>query len=197
METFAPAPAVSLETPRLVVRLAEDADVPEVVRYYADNREHLRPFDPARPALFYEERFWRTQVRQNFADFHADHALRLFLFPRDEPARIVGTASFSNFVRGVFHCCTLGYSLAEEAQGQGLMGEALQEALRYVFDHLRMHRVSANYMPHNRRSGRVLRRLGFVVEGYARDYLLIDGRWEDHVLTSLTNPTWRHPHAPS
>jgi ribosomal-protein-alanine N-acetyltransferase len=37
------------------------------------------------------------------------------------------------------------------------------------------------------RSGRLLRALGFVVEGYARDYLQINGRWEDHILTSLTN----------
>jgi ribosomal-protein-alanine N-acetyltransferase len=38
------------------------------------------------------------------------------------------------------------------------------------------------------RSGRLLGRLGFVIEGYARDYLLVNGRWEDHVLTSLINP---------
>jgi ribosomal-protein-alanine N-acetyltransferase len=39
----------------------------------------------------------------------------------------------------------------------------------------------------NERSGRLLERLGFVREGYARDYLLIAGRWQDHILTSLTN----------
>jgi ribosomal-protein-alanine N-acetyltransferase len=49
----------------------------------------------------------------------------------------------------------------------------------------------ANYMPHNRRSGNVLKRAGFVVEGYARDYLMINGKWEDHIFTSLTNPHWR------
>jgi ribosomal-protein-alanine N-acetyltransferase len=49
----------------------------------------------------------------------------------------------------------------------------------------------ANYMPHNRRSGNVLKRLGFVVEGYARDYLMINGKWEDHIFTSLINPHWR------
>lgn len=37
--------------------------------------------------------------------------------------------------------------------------------------------------------------LGFKVEGYAYDYLLINGRWEDHVLTSLTNPAWTPPDA--
>jgi len=30
-----------------------------------------------------------------------------------------------------------------------------------------------------------------VVEGYARDYLLINGKWEDHILTSLVNPHWK------
>jgi ribosomal-protein-alanine N-acetyltransferase len=29
-----------------------------------------------------------------------------------------------------------------------------------------------------------LRALGFTVEGYARDYLFIDGAWRDHVLTA-------------
>ena len=31
---------------------------------------------------------------------------------------------------------------------------------------------------------------GFTVEGYARDYLRIDGRWEDHILTAIVNPNW-------
>jgi ribosomal-protein-alanine N-acetyltransferase len=43
-------------------------------------------------------------------------------------------------------------------------------------------------VPTNERSGRLLRRLGFVVEGYARDYLFIGGQFRDHVLTSLTHP---------
>jgi len=37
----------------------------------------------------------------------------------------------------------------------------------------------------------VLRRAGFTVEGFARDYIMINGRWEDHILTSMTNPDWR------
>jgi ribosomal-protein-alanine N-acetyltransferase len=48
----------------------------------------------------------------------------------------------------------------------------------------------AGYVPHNIRSAAVLRRAGFTVEGYARDYILINGRWEDHILTAITNPDW-------
>lgn len=36
-----------------------------------------------------------------------------------------------------------------------------------------------------------LHRLGFVVDGRAKKYLLINGQWEDHILTSLTNEHWR------
>lgn len=70
------------------------------------------------------------------------------------------------------------------------MYEALQPALRYMQRQQRMHRIMANYMPHNQRSGNLLARLGFVREGYAKNYLLIDGKWQDHVLTALTNNDW-------
>ncbi len=70
------------------------------------------------------------------------------------------------------------------------MVEAVLAAVRFAFERLRLHRVMANYMPHNQRSGAVLRSAGFTVEGYARDYLLIDGRWQDHVLTAISNPKW-------
>jgi ribosomal-protein-alanine N-acetyltransferase len=42
-------------------------------------------------------------------------------------------------------------------------------------------------MPRNEKSAKLLKRLNFTIEGYARDYLFIDGKWEDHILTSLTN----------
>ncbi|KTA85439.1 hypothetical protein [Aeromonas salmonicida] len=37
-------------------------------------------------------------------------------------------------------------------------------------------------------SAALLEHLGFEREGYARDYLMINGRWEDHILTALLNP---------
>jgi ribosomal-protein-alanine N-acetyltransferase len=182
-----------LVTARLIVRLACIEDAAAIARYYRDNHVFLRPWEPARSGDFFSEAYWRRQAVYACDEFWADRSCRLFLFlpeSRDRVTRVIGSANFVHFVRGVSHSCTLGYSLGEAQQGQGYMSEALRAALVYVFDELRMHRVQANYIPRNERSGRLLRRLSFVHEGYARDFLRINGCWEDHLLTSLTNPHW-------
>jgi [ribosomal protein S5]-alanine N-acetyltransferase len=188
--------AVRIATDRLILRIGTAADVPAILRYFAQNRHFLAPFEPRHSAEFYTEAFWNRQVQTNLREFAEDRSLRLFLFDRAASGEMIGTANFAQFVRGAFHACYLGYSLAERAQGSGLMREALGAAIPFVFDELRIHRIMANYMPHNQRSGTLLRALGFVVEGYARDYLRINGRWEDHVLTSLTSPRWEEPPSP-
>ena len=53
-----------------------------------------------------------------------------------------------------------------------------------------------NHLPTNVASAQLLRRLGFTVDGYARDYLYIDGAWRDHVLTSITSPSSAAPREP-
>lgn len=81
--------------------------------------------------------------------------------------------------------CNLGYSIDGEYQGEGLMFEALSGLLPLMFSKFGLHRVMANYMPRNKRSAKLLARLGFEKEGFAKEYLKIAGVWEDHVLTSL------------
>jgi ribosomal-protein-alanine N-acetyltransferase len=68
------------------------------------------------------------------------------------------------------------------------MTEALRAVCAHAFTQMGLHRIQANHLPENLRSAAVLQRLGFEVEGYARSFLLIDGRWRDHVLTALVAP---------
>lgn len=180
-----------LESERIILRLACLDDVPAIIRYYTENKIHLAPFEPLRFSGFYTESYWYEQVKQALYEFSTDYSLQLFLFTKENEDAIIGSINFRNFIRGVFQSCTLGYSLAEASQGKGYMTEALEVAINYVFAQLNMHRIMASYLPHNQRSGRLLKRLGFVVEGYARDYLLIDGHWQDHILSSLINHNWK------
>lgn len=180
-----------LKGDRVLLRMATVSDVPAILGYYRRNHAYFEPTDPKRPKDFHTSESWTKRVERLAAEFQTDKSLRLFVFRTDDDARVIGTVGFSDFVRGPLQACLLGYALDEHEQGKGLMYEALSLALRYVFVELNMHRVAAGYLPTNERSGRVLRRLGFVVEGYARDFLQINGRWEDHILTSLVNPDWK------
>lgn len=178
---------------RLLLRAAIHEDIPKILKYFIDNKTYLTPFYPLWADGFFTEEYWQYQIENSFLEFINGQSLKLFVFTKKNPTVVIGTVNFSNFVRGAAHFCYVGYSLAENKQGKGYMTEGLKSATQYLFEELNFHRVMANYMPHNRRSGNVLKRLGFVVEGYARDYLLINGQWEDHILTSLTNTHWKAP----
>lgn len=180
-----------IATSRLVLRLPERRDAGAVAAYYRNNREHLGPWSPAWPDGVFTPEFWEEQATTREADLIAGVACSMFMFERERPHRVVGNVSLTQIVRGAAQSCWLGYGMAEWAQGQGLMTEAVRAAVELAFVDLGLHRVNAAYVPRNQRSGAVLRRAGFEVNGYARDYLLINGRWEDHVLTSISNPEWR------
>lgn len=180
-----------IESDRLLLRMATRRDAPAILTYYLENKDFLAAFEPTRSEGFYTVEFWQEQVEKSMFEYSYDQSLKLCLFAKHDLTRIIGKVNFHQMQRGVSQSCVLGYSLAAAEQGQGYMTEILQSAIAYLFTDQNFHRITANYMPRNQRSANVLRRLGFVVEGYARDYLLINGHWEDHILTSLTNPHWQ------
>jgi ribosomal-protein-alanine N-acetyltransferase len=104
--------------------------------------------------------------------------------------QMIGACNFSGIIRGAFQACYLGYHIDQSHQGQGLMQEGLEAGIGYMFETQNLHRIMANYIPGNERSARLLERLGFEREGYAKAYLNIAGRWQDHVLTALVNPVF-------
>lgn len=177
----------------MTLRLPSAEDVPAILSFFSENREFFRPTDPPRPREFYTPGYWLKRVRSIATDFVQDKGCNFFVFGGEAPGEVLGYVNFSNFVRGAFQACYLGYGLAEKSQGKGLMTEALRAGIDFAWGGLRLHRIMANYLPHNERSARVLQKLGFAVEGYAKGYLFIDGRWQDHVLTSLTNERWEAP----
>jgi ribosomal-protein-alanine N-acetyltransferase len=182
-------PKVRLTTDRLVVRLVHERDAWRLADYYAENRQFLKPWEPVRDESHCYPSGWQARLSM-ITEFHKQGSAFYFALLDPEEKEIVGIANFSNVVRGSFHACYLGYSIGQKWQGQGLMFEALTAAIRYMQRTQHIHRIMANYMPHNKRSGDLLARLGFEKEGYAKDYLLIDGEWRDHVLTALTTQEW-------
>lgn len=189
MDAKSPMPSPVLRVDELTVRTAGADDVDAVLDFFARNREFLRPFTPPRVPEFFTREHWQARVEKDAEEFARGESIKFYIF--DDAQRVIGTVSLTRVVRAPAHTGQLGYALDEHAQGRGVMSRVLPLCIRYIFEEQKLHRLGAAYMPTNARSGRLLRRLGFVIEGYARDYLLIDGRWEDHIQTALLNPDWR------
>jgi len=181
-----------LETRRLIVRVPMPDDAEALAAFVTDNRAHFAPWDPQRDDAYFTVAGCRARLEFMLQEAVAGRSLPFVLVQKNDPSgAIIGQCNFSNITGYAFYAAFLGYGLDHRFVGQGLMTEALEAAIGYCFRTLNLHRIMANHLPTNVRSANLLRRLGFVPEGYARDYLLIAGRWQDHVLTALTNPDWR------
>ncbi len=183
-------PLPEIETERLRIVVARPGLEEPLARFYRDNfAGHLDRWSPPMAGDKFGAAWWEDQLPVFQREFEAGTTARwVLLAPGGDPPEVAGTCNYTQIARGPFRACVLGYQVARRHEGKGLMREALEATLGYAFRELRLHRVMANYRPENVRSGRLLERLGFVREGYAREYLFIDGAWRDHVLTSKSNP---------
>lgn len=187
-------PVPVLETKRLVLTILPASAASRLLTFAIENDAHLARWEPPHPDGFFTEGFWRRRLDRSREELARGESLRFTIARRDDPdGPVLGHCNFNQIVRGAFQACYLGYSIDHRWQGKGVMFEALQRSIDFVFGPMRLHRIMANYIPVNERSGRLLRRLGFQVEGYARDYLFIHDGWRDHILTSLTNPSPTQP----
>jgi ribosomal-protein-alanine N-acetyltransferase len=175
---------------RVSVRLPEPEDVDAIIRFFTENEAHLEPFGAAYARELLTPQHWLGQIEKRRIEFLHDDSCKTFIY-RNDDGSVVGSASLSEIVRGQFQAAYLGYALALREQGKGMMSEALRLLISFAFAEMNLHRIMANFLPGNRRSRAVLERLGFAIEGDAKDYLRINGAWQAHVLTSLTNPDWR------
>lgn len=179
--------SIEIHTQRTIIKLLEPSNAQLMLNYYFDNKKHLDPWEPIRDEDFYTLENFSKILEQNQQEFKNKSSLKLVALNKDS-TEIIAICNFSNIVYGVFQACNLGYSLAEKYQGRGFMIEVLESAINYIFEEFDLHRVMANYIPSNIRSERVLLKLGFEKEGFAKSYLKIAGKWQDHILTAKINP---------
>lgn len=170
-----------------VTRPLDRGDAQTLTELYAENRQFLAPWQPQRPESYFTETGQREAVDAALALRAAGSAAPLVILDGD--AAVVGTVTITSIIRGAFQSCSVGYWLAERAQGQGLATKALRDAVDLAFGDLRLHRVQAETLTDNARSQRVLQRVGFVQYGCAPSYLHIAGMWQDHVLYQLLSRT--------
>jgi ribosomal-protein-alanine N-acetyltransferase len=183
-----PSLTTRLLTARLLLRAPRTGDVAEIRRLMRANHEHLKPWNPAPPAG--EDPSSITEVSKTVLrqrrDWKRGTGFVLMVAERERPERFVGKIALNGIMRGAMYGAYLGYWMAADQQGKGLVTEAISAVLDFAFGPAGLHRVQAAIMPRNERSLRVIEKLEFRREGYAERYLQIAGKWEDHVLFART-----------
>ncbi|MBB1284523.1 GNAT family N-acetyltransferase [Flavisolibacter sp. BT320] len=83
------------------------------------------------------------------------------------------------------HRGEVGYMLDPSLQGRGIMYEAIQPVISYGFEQLGLHSLEAQIDPRNQASAALLRKAGFVQEGYFRQNCFHNGSFTDTAVYSL------------
>lgn len=153
------------------------------------SRAFLTPWEPTWPPDDLTRASFRRRVRRHLQEIENNEAFPFLVFRDDD--MLLGGLTLGQIKRGVVQATTLGYWIGAPNAQQGFMSRAVRAAAGFAFGTLRLHRIEASCLPHNGASIRLLERMGFTREGYARAYLRINGVWEDHLLYALleSDPT--------
>jgi ribosomal-protein-alanine N-acetyltransferase len=125
----------------------------------------------------------KAKTPKEFADylkrFSEDRHYGFLVIHRDSGG-IAGVININDVVRGNFQSASLGYYAFLPYAGCGLMREAMMLVLKRAFVKLKLHRLEANIQPDNKSSIALVKKCGFVPEGFSRRFVKVRGRWKDH-----------------
>jgi ribosomal-protein-alanine N-acetyltransferase len=174
-----PLPCVAGEG--VVLRTPQMTDYNEWAALREKSRAFLVPWEPTWPEDDLSRSAFRRRIKRYVEDLRSDQGYA-FLIVRNTDNALVGGLTIANIRRGVAQAGSLGYWMGEPFARQGYMTAAVRAVVPFAFATLRLHRLEAACIPTNAGSIRLLENTGFVREGYAREYLCIDGAWQDHLL---------------
>ena len=148
------------------------------------NKLYLQPWEPLWSITELERNSFVKRVRMFERLSHNDQAYSFLIFTSDNED-FIGEVNISNVQRGIIQSCTIGYWIAKDCEGKGMMSESLELVKEFIFNELKLHRIEAACLPHNMPSLKVLLKNGFIKEGTARKLLKINDKWQDHTVLSF------------
>jgi [ribosomal protein S5]-alanine N-acetyltransferase len=180
-------PALTVTGERVTLRVPQMNDFEEWAALREASREFLVPWEPTWPADDLSRASFRRRLKRYAEDQRNDLAYPYFVF-RNSDQKLVGGLTMTNIRRGVAQAGSLGYWMGAAYARQGYMTAAVRALVPFAFSTLKLHRLEAACIPENAASVRLLEKTGFVREGYAREYLCINGTWQDHLLYAQVRP---------
>lgn len=174
------------ETENLIITTLTRSDSRIVHSFYTSNLRDFGKYEPINYGAASTLRYYSLLLETEQSLMLEGKLLRYYFFEKENPLRIVGTASFRSFER-IEHIrsCTLGYKIAPDFRRLGYAYEALSLLCPLVIKDEDMHRINAYVLTDNKASYRLLEKVGFVREGTLRKSLKLNGEWQDEYAYSM------------
>ncbi|XZF13502.1 GNAT family N-acetyltransferase [Chitinophagaceae bacterium MMS25-I14] len=161
-------------------------DAAELFHVVNQSRQHLRTFltwvdtttKPEHTTSF---------IQQSLTDQNDQRALALGIFHNRKIVGGIGLHNWNHYLKKV----EIGYWIAKDFEGQGIITRATERFIDFIFDKLGMNKVEIHFMPHNKHSAAVAERLGARVEGVIRESHMFNGKLEDIVITGILKTEWQ------
>ena len=164
--------------------LLEESDAQELYAVVEANRDHLARWMPWAAGQTLEDTL--TFVRRTHEQLASNNGFQTAVI---EDGGIAGVIGFHG-VSWQHRSTSVGYWLAESAQGRGTKTRAVRTLVDHAFGTWRLHRVEIRAAVDNTRSCAIPERLGFIQEGVAREAERVGDRCVDLAVYSVLASDW-------
>jgi ribosomal-protein-alanine N-acetyltransferase len=172
---------MTLKTKRLILRAAKQDDLHDLFAIFSD------------PLAM---RYWSTaphdspeRTQQNLDRLIASAEKQLVYFVIEMNGRAIGTAGGTAIgTAGMHKDNEIGFLLHPRYWRQGIVTEAMQAIIPYLFEKTDVKELTADADPRNIASVNLLKSLGFQETHRAQNTFCINGVWSDSVYLALPRP---------
>lgn len=172
--------------PDITLEVMELGHAGEIYRVTEANREHLRRWLPWLDDIRSVDdtrAFIQTARRQLIRNNGFQTVIRC-------EGRLVGALGHHG-INWNNRSTSIGYWLAADVQGRGIMTRSCRAFIRHTFTELAIHRVEIRCAVANVRSRAIPERLGFRSEGVIRDVEWLYDHFVDHVVYGQLAAEWK------
>ena len=162
-----------IKTDRLTLRAAHSDDLADLHAIYGDRRAMRYWSTPPHEGKSTTKGVLDRQIRA------AGQALTYFVIEMD--GRVIGNA-------GNYRGTEVGFILHPDYWRQGIIKEAMQAIIPYLFETTDLPVLTADVDPRNEASVGLLKALGFDETHRAKNTFCIEGEWSDSVYFALQRP---------
>ena len=176
---FSPFP--NLETERLLLRRVDSNDIQEIFALRS-NPETMK-YIP-RPLVKTDEDALE-HIAMIDSKIDSNEGINWAITLKGNP-KLIGVIGHYR-IKPENYRAELGYMLLPEYHGQGIVSEAVKEAVKYGFQVMKLNSLEAIIDPDNHASAKVLEKNGFIKEAHLKEYEFYEGRFLDTVIYSILN----------